>query len=223
MAFFEMAAGDLADFVFKRTVEINQRFDLPGDVQKLPTEGKLEEKLEKLLPLTGPISDKVLISETSSNWCAYIPNGINGGDVHSQPDYLAGILRVRSVSIVLNTDVPNKRLGSVQFVFRDGQKASPVQTRHGTQYRYPVRSIAAHKESRWEFHSSGDPLAFEETEKYASRSIKDRLTIDMVERYCASLKIEIFDPDFYSGYGCIVNSYNPPDGQRLENFPARKH
>ena len=83
----------------------------------------------------------------------------------------------------------------------------------------PTRAIAAHKESRWEFSANGEPLPFEETEQYQAKRIKDRLTFEMVERYCRHLGIELFDPEFYAGDAYIIHSYSPPSTVFTPEYP----
>ncbi len=219
LAFFELPAPQLTQILLSRSIELNARNEFPWTVTCEELKATFRDKLERLLPLTAPVDTKLLISSTDSGWCSYIPNGRMGGDVHSQPDYLSGILKVRSISVVLVPDEPGGKPGSVQFVYRDGAAAKPVETVHGTQYRYPMRVVMAHKESKWEFHAHGDPLPFEELGQYEARRIKDRLTPEMIERYCAALGIQLFDPDFYAGYGSVIHKYSPPNTIRLERFP----
>jgi hypothetical protein len=135
---------------------------------------------------------------------------------------MAGALRVRTLTVVLVADVPNGQPGSVQFELRDGRNASERVTRHGVMYECPARSVAAHKESRWEFSEHGDRLPFEEVDKYQAKKIKDRLTIEMVERYCSRLGIELFDPDFYVGDGYVIHSYPRPNAIFYPEYPNAK-
>ena len=76
----------------------------------------------------------------------------------------------------------------------------PTIVRDGPQVR---RAVVAHRESRWEFHESGEPFPFEQVGKYTERRIKDRLSFEMVGDYCQHLGIRLYDPDAYEA-GCIV-------------------
>jgi hypothetical protein len=222
MAFVEMPASEFADALFIRANQMNDMWNLPGQVTMLKREGSLADKLDLLLPLTSVVDTKTLVSEMKSNWAAYIPNGHRGGDVNTEPSFLSGTLKIRTLSIVLVTDVPNQQPGSAQFVLSDGRHSVAVETRHGVMYRSPTRSIAAHKESRWEFSEDGERLPFEETEKYEAKKIKDRLTFEMIERYCGHLGIELFDPDFYAGNGYVIQSCPPPNSVPYPHFPNLK-
>lgn len=219
MAFVEMPADDFAEALFARTEEITKMWELPWQVKKQFLQGDLGNKLNALLPLTSVRSTKNLVSATKSNWATYIPNGYRGGDVHSAPSYLAGKLKIRTLTVILVEDVPGEQPGSVQFVLRDGRQATEKETRHGIMYECPTRSVVAHKESRWEFSEYGEPLPFEEVGQYQAKKIKDRLTFEMVERYCGHLGIELFDPDFYTGAAYIIHSYPPPNTVFYPEYP----
>lgn len=65
----------------------------------------------------------------------------------------------------------------------------------------------------------GDPFPFEEVGQYQARRIKDRLTPEMVERYCSHFGIDLFNPDFYSGRACIFKTQMHPDSPKLLQFP----
>ncbi|RSZ39227.1 MULTISPECIES: hypothetical protein [unclassified Variovorax] len=47
----------------------------------------------------------------------------------------------------------------------------------------PRRTVRVMKDDRWDFFQEGTPLGFEQTERYASRLVRDRLTRDMVLDY----------------------------------------
>jgi len=222
MAFVEMPAADFAEALFVRTEEITKMWELPWQVKKQSIRGSLASKLNELLPLTSVRSTKELVSGTNSNWATYIPNRHSGGDVHSAPSYLAGKLKIRTLTVILVEDVLRGQPGSVQFVLHDGHQAKEKVTRHGIIYECSARSVVAHKESCWQFSEYGDRLPFEEVDQYQAKKIKDRLTFEMVERYCGHLGIELFDPDFYAGVGYIIQSYPPPNAVFYPEFPNEK-
>lgn len=47
----------------------------------------------------------------------------------------------------------------------------------------PARTVRVMKDDRWDFFQEGSPLGFEQTERYESRLVRDRLTRDMVLDY----------------------------------------
>ena len=55
---------------------------------------------------------------------------------------------------------------------------------------------------------------FEEPEHYKERRIRDRLTDEMLERYCAALGIRLFDKAFYGPSGFLVTVLYLPSGHR---------
>jgi hypothetical protein len=177
------------------------------------TDGGLALKLDQLLPLDMNMR---LMSEISDGRIAIFANFYHGGDGSPDANYLAHNFARERTRVVMAKDESNRGgpIGSTQFDWIDyGAK-----TDHWVGYKY--RSIAAHKESRWEWHEGGDAFPWEETETYKAKRIKDRLTPDMVERYCLHLGIDLFDPDYYGGRGVIVRLAPPParDDPRMQNI-----
>jgi hypothetical protein len=207
MAFVEMPADDFAKAFLAWRQEINTLFEFDWQEGVKPVKGNLAKKLDALLPLAAGPQTKHLISSTQSKWTVYIPNGAGGGDVHSPTRHMTRILGLRSVTVVLTADEAG-RPGSTQFTVQDAREGE-----------LQVRAVAAHKESKWEFHEHGTRLPFEQVEKYASRRIKDRLTPELVEQYCGHLGIELFDPDFYAGEGCIIESFPAPSTTFKSHYP----
>ena len=119
-------------------------------------------------------------------------------------------------------DIPKIKPGSTQFNYYDGTRAEKVVSATGWHYKVPGRSVLAHRESRWEFEEWGEPFPFEELEQYQARRIKDRLTPEMVERYCSHFGIDLFNPDFYSGRACIFERQVHPDSPKLPHFPNQQ-
>ena len=223
MAFFETPYDELVDFIVqwerKRDV-VNER---PVPVQKIDIGGTWEQRLNSLLPLVR-YGSKVMVSETQSDWCVYIDNGISGTDLSADPHYLCEKLGVRKIAVTLVRDIPKIKPGSTQFLYKDGTRAEKVLSPIGTGWhnQFPYRYIAAHHESRWEFEERGNPLPFEEFEQYQARRIKDRLTPEIVERYCSHFGIDLFNPDFYSGRACVFESWVHPERRKLLHFPNQQ-
>ncbi|WP_241236062.1 hypothetical protein [Eikenella corrodens] len=177
--------------------------------------------MNSLLPLTLH-SPKAMISETQSPWCVYVDNSMQGTDLNSDPRYLCKTLGIREVSVVMVKDIPNDQPGSTQFVYMDGTRAEKIGTPTDYYYKIPGRYVLAHRESRWEFVEQGEPFPFEEIAQYQARRIKDRLTPEMVERYCSHFGIDLFNPDFYSGRACIFERQVHPDTPKLLHFPNQQ-
>jgi len=214
MAFFDIPYEELVDFVVQWERERDKYREVP--VQKIDIGGTWEQRLNSLLPLNR---SKVMISETQSQWCVYVDNCAWGTDLNSDPDHLCKVLGIREVSVVMVRDIPKDQPGSTQFVYMDGTRAEKIVSATGWHYKVPGRYVLAHRESRWEFEEWGEPFPFEEVEQYQARRIKDRLTPEMVERYCGHLGIDLFNPDFYSGRACIFETQVHPDTPKLLSFP----
>ena len=172
--------------------------------------GSFEEKMRSLLPLMTVRVNKWLLIETADPaWCAWFGNAARGNsDVRSGSEQIGKLLRTRVVDIIATRDVPGGQPGSMQFRWIDW--STEPKTR---------RYIASHRESRWEFEQSGSPLPFEELDAYEARRIKDRLTLERLDRYCRHLGIHPFDPAFYEGRGTILNMYTPPNSVPFDRFP----
>lgn len=61
----------------------------------------------------------------------------------------------------------------------------------------------------WEFSASGNVQPFEEVDRYEAEQIRDRVTPDMLERYCRALGIDLFNADFYGPKGMLFVNKGP--------------
>ncbi|WP_225748574.1 hypothetical protein [Eikenella sp. Marseille-P7795] len=219
--FFDIPYDELVDFIvqWERNRDVISEYPIP--TRKIDIGGTWEQRLNSLLPLNR---SKVMVSETKSNWCVYVNNSMHGTCLNSDPPYLCEKLGVREIAVTLVRNIPKIKPGSTQFLYKDGTRPEKVLSATGTGWhnQFPYRYIAAHHESRWEFEGRGDPLPFEEFEQYQARRIKDRLTPEMVERYCSHFGIDLFNPDFYSGRACVFESWVHPERRKLLHFPNQQ-
>jgi hypothetical protein len=59
--------------------------------------------------------------------------------------------------------------------------------------------------TRYHFEQFGTVQPWEEPEHYTARRKRDRLTPEMIERYCRALGIDdVFNPDYYSGPSVFI-------------------
>lgn len=181
---------------------------LDWDVPVGQIDGHLEGKLWKLLPLDGR---NRLLTETRDGRVAIFANS-RFGDGSSDASVIARNHQAQLWQLVFVADSVSgnlNRIGSTQFNWDDyGTK-----TDHWVGHKF--RSLAAHKESRWEWHEGGEPFPWEELETYKAKRKKERLIPEMVERYCHHFGIELFDPDYYAGRATIVRLIPP---NRLANY-----
>jgi hypothetical protein len=160
--------------------------------------GSLPEMLDRLLPLTGPLLRHLWV-RTNASWTAYFDNFVNGGDPYGPVHQGSLQIPCRGVMILNKPQTP-KSYGGTRFTIF-GSK-SPV----GLNVDREISAI--NDGGRWAWDQSGDPLPFEETSQYESRRIRDRLTPEMLDRYCTAIGIRAFDDAFYGSEGYLVQNNN---------------
>jgi hypothetical protein len=161
--------------------------------------------LRSLEPLTMPTIPRHLLVEASNGWTAYFNCSLRGTDAVSAIGHLSQQAGCHGLIIVTvphkngSTNRTSGRLGAVQF-----QMLGPVRT----DFLNYVRTIdVGFDGKRWEFELGGTPQEFEELDAYKAFRIRDRFTSTMLERYCAALGVEVFDPDFYGARACLVHRH----------------
>jgi hypothetical protein len=191
------AAGFLeADFQTVNAADERWRRSI-GDYPRQPLSGNLPTLFESLLPLTGPLLRYIWVRTTAS-WTAYFDNFVHGSDPHGPVSYLAQQIRCRGVMIQYRPQT-SKAEGGISIIIFGPEK---------TEFLNHVRSISAINDGRWQWDTWGAVQPFEETQHYTKRRIRDRLTPEMLERYCAAMGIRPFDESFYANEGCLVENRN---------------
>ena len=56
-------------------------------------------------------------------------------------------------------------------------------------------------DDKWDFGTGGEPLPFEETEKYSEKLARNRFTPEMLDRYLKHFGIDFFNENFYMPEG----------------------
>lgn len=170
--------------------EISANSGLPPETRPLE-QGKLtyEQKMLLCLPIVSPGITRIVVSETQSDWICLWGNGRSGISGDTIKNYLGRTLGIERLNI---KHTMLRDPGSSQFNYN-----GPGENGHN-------RSIAAHKESRWEFHQYGDPLPFEDAQTYSERLIKKRLPAALLDQYCRELGIRLVDNDFYFGRNVLL-------------------
>ena len=174
-------------------------------VKVSPLSLPLAEALRKLEPLdTG--SQRVLFLSTKSSWTACFDNGAKGGNPFTFVGELAERLKCSGIACacVPNTLTRNDRgksgtWGAVKFTLFGGEKR---------EYLNIDRSVSVINDVRgWKFANIGAVQSFEQVDRYAAKRVADRFTPEMLEDYCRSFGINLFEEDFYGGPGFITYSY----------------
>jgi hypothetical protein len=160
--------------------------------------GDLRTKILNLLPLTSVEARRFLFSPTAGNWTAYLDNGWRGTDVFSTVSHLATTVGCRGIRAV---SIPHTmRKTATGELGRYGATMLEVYAAHpsGCSFLNIRRSISvANDGGRWRFDANGDPLDFEQLERYRARRIRDRFTPDLLQDYLSNLGIHLFALDFY--------------------------
>lgn len=161
----------------------------------------LPELLRELEPLSAPFFKRLWVQTASPRWpTAYFDGFINGGDPAPPLSYLAIQLGCRSVAL---TSQPDRKPGY-------GANRIEIFGPGGTDAMNREWSVAAINDGeRWTWQRSGPEQPFEETDAYALRKIRDRLTPERLERYARALEIPL-DPAAY-GPGAFLDV---PEGLR---------
>ena len=164
----------------------------------------LPQMLSRLEPLSGPKTRHLWIA-THSKWTTYVDNFVIGSDPQSPIAYLSEILACRGLILSCRPNLNNRLFGQARF---DLYGQPPVGLYNLS------RSISATNDGgRWSWDTYGDPLPFEDLQSYENKSIRHRLTSEMVVRYARTLGANPFTEDYYCSVGCLVSKSN--------GFPSR--
>jgi hypothetical protein len=157
-----------------------------------------------LLPLARlPVNRDLAVATRNPAWTANFDAYPNGGDPFGPTRVLGRRLHVQVATITAIPfqgepgAIPNC-LGGLVFTYSpDGSIGS-------------ARSIALvegeSSSSRYYFEDGGPVQPWEEPEHYTARRKRDRLTPEMIERYCRALGIDdVFNPDYYSGPSVFID------------------
>jgi hypothetical protein len=147
--------------------------------------GNLSQALSLLDPLTTPWTRELLIS-TESPWTAYFNNQSIGGDPFPPVSYLSQLLGCRGLVILSAPD------GSFGFFLIGSEPTEFLSVKR-------MVRVLDDGDRGWQFSTLGTPLPFEDTSRYASPGVREKLDDELLERYCAEFGIHLYDDDFYRG------------------------
>ena len=164
---------------------------------------KFPVSLRRLEPLRFGWNKEMLIS--AGGWTAYFNARARGSDPVTSISVVSKRLNCEALKVDAtphdhgDRKVVGGRFGAVQLEMWGPTGELPS--------RY-VRTLSVSADgNRWRFDQSGDVQPFEEPDAYTARRIRDRLTTDMVERYCAALGIDVFRESFYGPESIVVESF----------------
>jgi len=164
----------------------------------------LETALLSLQPLTTPL-DRYLLVETKSNWTAIFANGLRVNDVFSPVSHLPLRLNCRGLEVGYAPDRSKSDRKDLIRMWRHALFA--LYGPSNTDWLNRIRYLSVSNDVRgWSFSESGDVQQYEELDAYKKRQIQERLTFEMLERYCRALGIEVNQLDFYGPRSCAVKT-----------------
>jgi hypothetical protein len=180
--------------------------DIGKDVSVQTCSGPLDEQFSALLPLSVG-KNRTLIVPTISNWTAFFRNGISGSDPASAMPVLAKQLDARTMRVCIKRK-PQVYPAVIWEVY------DPKSSRG--QRALTRRSIAAANDGgRWVFETSGQPYAFEATERYSLPRYRDRFDEKLLAEYLAHFGVPPIEDALFGT--------NPLLESRLVSFPNWDH
>ncbi|MEV0678694.1 hypothetical protein AB0I60_19465 [Actinosynnema sp. NPDC050436] len=201
VAFFQASAGFVEGAVADVAAELaawRAELGLGPRTRRVP--GPLAAQLPHLNPLLPGLRPRELLVQHGS-WVAYFDSYAHATDATSTCSELARRLGVRAFGVSrvaepIRCAGMEARLG-VQFrLWGPG----------GTTPEGYVRTIDVIEDGgRRHWGASGEPQAFEDTARYANPDIRQRFTVEVLDRYCAALGVDLTDDRSY-GSGILVES-----------------
>jgi hypothetical protein len=181
-------------------------------VEKKYLTGSLKDVILQTMPYLYP--KKILFIPTKSNFTAYTNNDM---DVESGARY---IVAKQLNKKVINVIVYINMFGKVVNGWGGG-----VFSYYSEDYHNPKRLLELSWDGKWGFHQYGEPLPFEEIDKYKEKSAKDRFTPEMLDDYCKHFGIDFFNEDFYMPQGSrsIMIQYNFKDLKGNKPISLEEH
>jgi hypothetical protein len=142
-----------------------------------------------------PGYDCYLVAETKSGWTAVVSAGnrMSWAVADLVPCLMADIESGRAAD------------GVVSRVFRVTGPGTDFSNKY-TPTRADRIVSCDRDEGRWSFHTSGQPLDFEETDRYLLRNRGERLTTEMLRRYADALGIPIGEDEVLTGNGLYLRA-----------------
>jgi hypothetical protein len=204
-------AGFLAaDFAKVVEADLRWRATLGGYTSRR-FRGGLEVAFAALLPLTGPVVRHVWV-ETRGGWTACFDNFVVGSDPFGPVSYLAEQIGCRGLTVSCRAGTA-KRGAATGFALYGAER---------TEWLNRVRSVSVVQDAgRWVWTALGAVQSFEDVASYGQRRVRDRLTPELLVRYCGALGIRLDDEAFYGGNGCVVVHTGAPPARTETLAQAR--
>ena len=161
-------------------------------------EERLESGLKDALLHLDPLSSlprRCVLLETRSSWTALFDNALDGQGPDSVIGYLCEVLPCRGVFVRSKPQTLNRIHGPTEP--SDKSVALTLYASHQTEWLNVQRNISLVNENgKWKFSATGEVQAFERTELYLDRKLKNRFSSRVLKEYCEALGIRLITPGF---------------------------
>lgn len=144
------------------------------------------EQMWRLLDERKCPTDRAVLVPHVNGWTAFFDNN-RYEHISSSIGYnLCRLLRAQVLEFYYDSR-PSEHQGSGQFrALLPSGASEPVE-----------RAVLLYHEGSWQFVQQGEPLPFERVDVYTKPKVRDRLTLDLLRTYAASVGIRISDPLAY--------------------------
>ena len=186
VGFLEAPAAAVRDHLLTGRRELGVPIEVYDDLPAWP------ECLAALLPLESPWTTELVVPHGA--WTMYVNNQVGGGDPGPATTWMANHLGARWV---VATHHPLSPAGNASTeLWLGGPGGEPPLGE--------VRPVAASAEDgRGSWHASGPVQPYERTGAYASASVPDRLTREMLVEYLDALGIAVDDAARYGAASVV--------------------
>jgi hypothetical protein len=170
----------------------------PKERYQVEYKGNFENLLQKSLPFGYPWKD--IFFETNSKWTGFYQN--------------IGRTEIGHASVV-------GKYANAQVIGAEAWTSKYKRVVNGwgggAFYLFKGRDLLRHMmlsdQDGWEFDNYGEPLPFEDVEKYKEKFARNRFTPEMLDKYLKEFGIDFFNEDFYMPPGSkayIIEQVRPP-------------
>jgi hypothetical protein len=180
----------------EKYVESRRRLNRRTKFELKRVSGSLPDLLSLLPPMTMRRTRRLLIP-TQSEWVVCFNNGYHQDAISFT--YTASQLGFRGLHVVAVLNAYSRlrggRLGQLGFCLLEA----------GQPTIHPARQVVlTFQEREADFWQCGEPLPWENMERYAKRRKADRMTLEELARIVAGFGIEPFREDFYRSQDAIM-------------------
>lgn len=183
----------------------------------IPKQGSFEDLLNEMMPFHYP--EKTLLFECKNGWVGYLENG-----------YTTETGRIRLIAERINeykeSIQVNAWLGGGEKIANGWSGGAFTRDLGRRSSLENYRNIMLSDQDRWNLDQFGEPLPFEEVEKYSEKLVRNRFTPEMLQRYLLHYGIDFFNEDFYMPEGSkayiIEHVRDPFDGEKPETLAERR-